>query len=51
METNIFSKKNENHIADSKAHDYGNIEYPDIIENKDSDRMQAYLKKVRKNIE
>jgi len=23
----------------------------DIIENKDSDRMQAYLKKVRKNIE
>src|ERR1035437_7706327 len=34
MKTNIFSKQNESHVADYKAHDYGNIEYPDIIEDK-----------------
>jgi len=35
MKTNIFSKQNEYHITDSRVHDYGNIEYPDINEDKD----------------
>jgi glycosyltransferase involved in cell wall biosynthesis len=32
MKTNILS--GQNHLTDSKEHDYGNIEYPDIIEDK-----------------
>jgi glycosyltransferase involved in cell wall biosynthesis len=35
MKTKIFSKQNDNHVTDYKVHDYGNIEYPDIIEDKD----------------